>query len=252
MIKKFLPFLIFLSACSQNLDYSHIKVVRVIDGDTVKLENGESLRYIGLDTPESRIKKGGRFIYAPQPFAIEAKKLNQKLVENKYVRIEFDVVKQDTYGRLLGYCFVGNTLVNAKLIEEGFAVTYTIPPNVKYVDTFIALQRRARERKLGMWGVYETISAEDAPQYVNQIRTVRGKIKSARQTKKTIALNFDTNGKENVKIIIFENSYDAFRKRGIDPLQFYTGKTIEVSARIRQYQKYIELIVSNPEEITCF
>ncbi|MFA5271891.1 MAG: thermonuclease family protein, partial [Candidatus Omnitrophota bacterium] len=144
-MKKILPFLILLAACGQNYDYSHIKVVRVIDGDTVKLENGESLRYIGLDTPETRIKKGSRFIYAPQPFAIEAKKLNQKLVEDKYVRIEFDVEKKDVYGRLLGYCFVGNTFINAKLIEEGFAVTFTIPPNVKYVDTFIALQRAARK-----------------------------------------------------------------------------------------------------------
>ncbi|MFA6281168.1 MAG: thermonuclease family protein [Candidatus Omnitrophota bacterium] len=250
MIKIILPLLIFLSACTQNYDYSHIKVVRVIDGDTVKLENGESLRYIGLDTPETRIKKGSRFIYAPQPFALEAKKLNQKLVEGKYVRIEFDVEKQDVYKRLLGYCFVGNTFINAKLIEEGFAVTFTIPPNVKYVDTFVALQRSAQETKKGMWGVYETVSAQDSPKYVNQIRTVRGKISTSRQTKKTISLNFDTKGKENVKIIIFENSYDAFRKEGINPLQFYTGKTIEVSGKIRQYKNYIELIVSNPEEIS--
>lgn len=252
MIKRFLPFLIFLAACSQNYDYSHIKVIRVIDGDTIKLENGESLRYIGLDTPETRIKKGKQFIYAPQPFAIEATKLNKKLVENKYVRVEFDVEKTDVYGRLLGYCFVGNTFINAKLIEEGFAVTFTIPPNVKYVDTFIALQRAARKAKKGMWGVYETVSAEESPQYVNQIRTVRGKIENAHQTKKIISLNFDTKGKENVKIIIFENSYAAFRKKGIDPLNFYTGKTVEISGKIRQYKNYTEIIVSNPEEITFF
>jgi micrococcal nuclease len=252
VIKKILPFLIFLSACNQSYDYSHIKVIRVIDGDTVKLENGASLRYIGLDTPETRIKKGKQFIYAPQPFAIEATKLNKKLVENKYVRVEFDVEKTDVYGRLLGYCFVDNTFINAKLIEEGFAVTFTIPPNVKYVDTFIALQRAAREAKKGMWGVYETVNADETPKYVNQIRTVRGKIGSSHQTKKTISLNFDTNNKENVKIVIFDNSYDAFRKKGIDPLKFYIGKTVEVSGRIRQYKTYTELIVSNPEEITLF
>lgn len=250
MIKKLLPFLILLAACSQDYDYSHIKVIRVIDGDTVKLENGENLRYIGLDTPETRIKKNNRFIYAPQPFALDAKRLNQKLVENKYIKIEFDVEKKDIYGRLLGYCFVGNTFINAKLIEEGFAVTFTIPPNVKYIDTFIALQRAAREAKKGMWGAYETINAKDCPKYVNQIRTVKGRIKDSYQAKKFISLNFDTSGSEKVKIVIFENSYDAFRKKGIDPLNFYIGKTIEVSGKIRQYKQYTEIIVSNPEEIT--
>ncbi len=250
MIKKLLPFLIFLCACNQTCDYSRIKVIKVIDGDTVKLENGKNLRYIGLDTPEVRIKKGGRFIYNPQPFAIDAKRLNQKLVENKYVRIEFDVEKKDIYGRLLGYCFLGNTFVNAKLIEEGFAVTYTIPPNVKYVDTFVALQRAARKDKKGMWGVYETVSAEEAPQYVNQIRTVRGKINNSRQTKKFIALSFATQGKGIVRIIIFNNSSGDFYKKGIDPLKFYIGKTVEVSARIRQYNKYTEIIASSPDEIT--
>jgi DNA/RNA endonuclease YhcR with UshA esterase domain len=101
-----------------------------------------------------------------------------------------------------------------------------------------------------MWGVYATINADESPKYVNQIRTVRGKIASSRQTKKTISLNFDTKGKEKVKIVIFENSYAAFHKKGIDPLKFYTGKTIEISGKIRQYKNYTEIIVSNPEEIT--
>jgi len=125
MIRKiiFLGFLLILCACSQ--DYSSIGVLEVIDGDTIKLSNGRLLRYIGLDTPETRIKKDGQFIYSPQPFGEEAKEYNRKLVQGKTVRIEFDVQNKDKYGRLLGYCFVGDTFVNEKLIESGYAVLYT-------------------------------------------------------------------------------------------------------------------------------
>ena len=30
-----------------------VKVLRVIDGDTIELENGQKVRYIGIDTPET-------------------------------------------------------------------------------------------------------------------------------------------------------------------------------------------------------
>jgi micrococcal nuclease len=145
-------FFFLASACSP--DYSEIKVLEVIDGDTIRLSGGSLLRYIGLDTPEVRTKQGGRFVYDPEPFSLEATEYNRQLVEGKSVRIEFDIETQDKYGRLLGYCFVDDTFVNAKLIEEGFAVIYTFPPNVKYVDEFRKLQNEARNDQRGLWGIY--------------------------------------------------------------------------------------------------
>jgi len=243
-------FFIFVCSCAPNYDYSHIRVVKVIDGDTVKLENGENLRYVGLDTPEIKIKRNNRFIYSPQPYALEAKKLNENLVKNKIVRIEFDIEKTDKYNRLLGYCFIGNTLVNAKLIEEGFAVTYTIPPNVKYVDTFIKSQRLARKNKKGMWGVYETVSADNAIDYVNQIRTVRGVVSAGKHIKNGVILSLETKYKSPFKIMIFNNSIKYFTEKNIDPVNFYTGKTVEVSGRIRRYNQTAQIIASSPEEIS--
>ena len=117
-----------------------VKVKEVIDGDTVILESGEHLRYIGIDTPERE-----------QPFYQEAKELNQKLVEGKEIRIEWDVQKKDKYGRLLGYVYVGNRFVNAEMIKSGLANLYTVPPNVKHTDYFLKLQNEAKEKKLGIW-----------------------------------------------------------------------------------------------------
>lgn len=121
-------------------------VARVIDGDTIKLINGERVRYIGIDTPElHHPKKPVEYL------AKEAKDFNEKLVGGKVVRLEFDVEKRDNYGRLLAYVYVDDTFVNAELIEEGYAQLLTIPPNVKYADEFLRLQRKAREGNRGLW-----------------------------------------------------------------------------------------------------
>ena len=118
------------------------RVTRVIDGDTVVLEDGRHIRYIGVDTPE----KG-------RPYYAEAKRENERLVRGKKVRLEYDVEKTDRYGRTLAYVYANDIFVNAELVKNGYAMIYTFPPNVKYAKTFLALQEEARNQKRGLWGL---------------------------------------------------------------------------------------------------
>ncbi|MCU0641912.1 MAG: thermonuclease family protein [Candidatus Margulisbacteria bacterium] len=121
-------------------------VKRVVDGDTIKLVNGETVRYIGVDTPETKHPRK-----PVQYYGKEASAANKKLVGGKRVRLEFDVQPRDKYGRLLAYVYVDDIFVNAWLIENGYAQVMTIPPNVKHQDHFLKLQREARENKRGLW-----------------------------------------------------------------------------------------------------
>lgn len=126
----------------------HAVVQRVIDGDTVVLATGERVRYIGVDTPELHHPKK-----PVEAYAREAKEFNRRLVDGKAVRLEFDVERHDKYGRLLAYVYLEDgTFVNAELIRQGYAQILTIPPNVKYADLFLKLQRQAREAGRGLWG----------------------------------------------------------------------------------------------------
>ena len=121
--------------------------VRVVDGDTIELDNGEKVRYIGMDTPETKHP------YKPvEAFGYEASAANRKLVEGRRVTLEYDIEKRDRYGRLLAYVHVGDTFVNAALLARGYAQTSTYPPNVRYADMFSYIQRRAREVGKGLWG----------------------------------------------------------------------------------------------------
>lgn len=122
------------------------RVVQVIDGDTIEVElqgQRHRVRYIGIDAPEDTTTK--------EPFGAAATKKNRELVEGKTVLLEKDVSETDRYGRLLRYVWLGDLLVNAELVRLGYAQVTTYPPDVKYQDLLLDMQREAREAGRGLW-----------------------------------------------------------------------------------------------------
>jgi micrococcal nuclease len=130
---------------SKNTD--EVLVKKVIDGDTVELEGGTRLRYIGIDTPETVDPK-----QPVQCFGKEATAKNKELVEGKKVRLETDVSNEDRFGRLLRYVYVGETFVNEYLVKEGFARASSYPPDIKYQDKLSVAEKAARDLNKGLWG----------------------------------------------------------------------------------------------------
>lgn len=119
-------------------------VERVVDGDTIVIEGGQRVRYIGMDTPENTSKI--------ECFGHEAEERNRQLVENKVVRLEKDVSETDRYGRLLRYVYVDEIMINELLVKEGYALPATYPPDVRYQDLFHTAEVWARENEMGLWG----------------------------------------------------------------------------------------------------
>jgi len=117
-----------------------VTVVKVIDGDTIVIEGGSHVRYIGIDSPEA-----DEFYYA------EAKQMNAGLLEGKEVRLESDVTDKDEYGRLLRYVYAGDTLVNAEMVRQGCAWATAYPPDIKYQVYLEAMESEARQLKRGFW-----------------------------------------------------------------------------------------------------
>jgi micrococcal nuclease len=104
------------------------------------------VRLIGVDTPESKHPRK-----PVQAFGKEASAFTKQLVEGKDVRLEFDVQRKDKYQRTLAYVYVGDTMLNAELVRQGYAQVATFPPNVTYQELFLKLQREAREAGRGLW-----------------------------------------------------------------------------------------------------
>jgi micrococcal nuclease len=126
------------------------RVVSVVAGDTIDVQlDGQQVRvrYIGVNTPETKHPTEGQ-----EPCGPEASAANRRLVEGQTVRLELDVQAWDRSQRLLAYVYVGDVMVNAELVRQGYAQVATFPPNVRYVDQLRPLQQEAREAGRGCWG----------------------------------------------------------------------------------------------------
>lgn len=125
-------------------------VTRVVDGDTIIVDmdgTEERIRMIGIDTPESVHPDADRNV----EYGKVASGFTRDKLQDQNVILEYDVEERDRYGRILAYVWLDGEMFNKTLLQEGHAKVATYPPNVKYVDDFVALQEQAREKEKGVW-----------------------------------------------------------------------------------------------------
>lgn len=123
------------------------EVVSVVDGDTIHVmigDQGFSLRYIGVDSPED-----------PDPTAglgAEATARNRLLVAGKQVLLFKDTSETDTFGRLLRYVLLEDgTFVNLGMVSAGLAQARAYPPDTACRALFESAEEQARQASLGLW-----------------------------------------------------------------------------------------------------
>jgi len=122
------------------------EVVRVLDGDTIVLNNGERVRLIGVDTTEK-----SHPLKPVEYFSEEATQFTKRLLEGKKVKLEYGKERRCKYGRLLAYVYLlDGTFVNAEIIKKGYGFAYTKYP-FKYKDQFVSLEKEAERNKQGYW-----------------------------------------------------------------------------------------------------
>ncbi len=136
------------------------RVIKVFDGDTIQLDNGIHVRFIGVDTPESHqnlklerdVKKSGKSKKVLLSMGQKAAAFTETLLYGQRVRLEYDVEAHDKYNRTLAYVYLEDgTFVNQKIIQEGYAYPMTVPPNVRYAHQFKQWFDEARSQNRGLW-----------------------------------------------------------------------------------------------------
>lgn len=139
------------SACVKKEKY--YRVIEIHDGDTVSVITGsffgivnevERVRLTGIDAPE----------LTQEPWGGKAKEHLRKIIKEShwYVKIELDIQQRDRYGRLLAYLWdKEGKMINYLMVRDGYAMVYTVPPNVKYAELFLQAQKLARQEGRGIW-----------------------------------------------------------------------------------------------------
>ncbi|MBN1573968.1 MAG: thermonuclease family protein [Deltaproteobacteria bacterium] len=208
-----------------------VYVKEVIDGDTIVLSDYRTVRYIGIDAPES----GG--LKPVEYYGIEAKKINKKLTEGKEVRLEADLERTDNYGRTLAYVYVDDMFVNLRLVELGAAVALPYPPNLKHYGELSHKMEIARKEGRGIWADVNrwVIPAEDAGRHIGLSKTVVGRVKRTEDKGFGVFLNFGEDFSTDFTVFIPANNLQYFKDEGIgDPASKYRGKVVETTGTIRE------------------
>ncbi len=217
-------------------------VKKVFDGDTILLSNGQKIRLLGINTPEvagpnKQAEAGGE----------EAKAWLKKTLEQKKVRLEGDVEKQDKYRRSLAYVFTEDKQhINLELVRQGWAAVNIYPPNLKYVDTLLEAQLAAEKAGLGIWAdpayaprAFQTLSEANYKGW----KRITGRIASLKKTRKYSYLKFS----EQVTLRIENQSSALF-----PALQDYVGKNVEARGWVHKSKDSFSIQLQHPGELKVF
>jgi endonuclease YncB( thermonuclease family)/DNA/RNA endonuclease YhcR with UshA esterase domain len=229
------------------------RVKRVIDGDTIVLEDISStnVRYLGIDSPEVQSLDG-----PGDPLSEEARRINKNLVGGKKVRLEFDKERYDPYGRTLAYVFADGIFVNEQILRSGLAKALIIKPNDRYAERLRKAEKEAKDHRRGIWEDLSSleppegnsnfiINPSSATRYIDQRVVVRGKITKFRKSDKVLVLKME----DVLDIVIFPDNLSNFSFFNIIPEDYYLGKPVEVIGKIRMYRGRPNIIISHPISI---
>ena len=230
-------------ADSHSYDHgSRHRVVTVIDGDTVHLEEEGSLRLTGIQAPELQPLS--------EPFAIEAKELLEELILGREVILLSFGADRDRYGRLLAHLERDDGLwVQGALLTAGLVRVYTFPDNRARAAEMLALEQEARLHLRGLWQHpdYAIRQPEQTYDDIDTFQIVEGTVYQATKVRSRIYVNFDRDWRTDFTIRIERPALQLFSEADMDPLDLQ-GKHVRVRGWIRLLNGP-EIEVSHPEQI---
>jgi micrococcal nuclease len=260
------------------------KVSKIFDGDTVKLDNGETVRLIGVDAPETHHPE-----LPVQRFGEESAAFLAQLVQGAEVTLEIERDgPKDAHGRTLAYVWKGDLLVNAEMVRKGYAYAFTLYA-FRRRDEFMALETAARKAQVGLWHLslrdgrianlvnrYDQLSLEgrkrldedldrlvqaypaepqpppkpvswkEAEAKVGERVAAEGEIVAAYNSGKACFLNFHEDFRRHLSVVIFASDLPRFPR---EPEAFYKGKRLRVTGVVQMHEGRPEIVVEDPKQV---
>jgi micrococcal nuclease len=219
--------------------YDFYRVKAVYDGDTIVLEDGRKIRFLGINTPE--VQHGDKLADAGGD---DAKRWLIDKLKNTKVRLEVGTETTDKYGRTLAHLFTEKKEhINLQLVEAGLAAVSIYSNELFYVNELIRAQDRAEQAKLGIWGKPEyaaiPVGSLTETGHSGWTRLV-GKGAGVRKTRKSTYLEFTDTFEARI-----ENKWlDLF-----PDVNDYVGKTIEMRGWLSKSKGHFFMLIRHPSAI---
>ncbi len=219
--------------------YSYFKVDKVYDGDTVRLEDGRKIRFLGINTPEVK----HRYQVTEAGGEVAKQWLTGKLKDKK-VRLVTDVEQNDKYKRTLAHLITeSNEHINLQLVELGLAVVNIYPPNLLYVNELVEAGKRAEQATRGIWQQedYAVIPVDqlDKSGRSGWVRLM-GKVAAIRSSRKFVYLEFTD---------LFQARIEKKWLNLFPDIEHYRGKMLEVSGWLNKNRGGWSMLIRHPSAI---
>lgn len=219
--------------------YDFYRVKTVYDGDTVVLEDGRKIRFLGINTPEVQHRDkpadaGGD----------EAKRWLTDKLKNAKVRLEVGVEETDKYDRTLAHLFTEKKdHINLQLVAAGLASVSIYPPELLYINELVKAQDQAEQAKLGIWGRPEyaaipvgSLTEAGHPGWTRLV----GKVVNIRKTRKSVYLEFSPGFEARIE----SKWLDLF-----PDVNGYLGRNIEVRGWLNKNKGHLSMLIRHPSAI---
>jgi endonuclease YncB( thermonuclease family) len=238
------------------------KVAAVLDGETLKLADGRTVRLIGAKAPMPPLGWRGD---DPWPLVDEAKDALSALAFGKTVELRFGGLRQDRHGHLLAQVFVvdgGNRLwLQEQLLAKGLARVYSFADNRACIAELLAREKEARAKRLGVWASYvyrieQALDVQRLGRLIHSYQLVEGTVMAVGEGGGRLYLNFTPDWRSDFTVSVDRKDASAFAAAGIDLralagrrlrargfLAWRNGPTIEAT-----HPEQIELLPENPHE----
>ena len=228
------------------------EVVEVIDGDTLRLDDGREVRLVGIQAPKLPLGRAG---FEAWPLAEESRAALSELALGRQVGLGYGGRRIDRHDRALAHVYLldgageAGLWVQGALLEAGMARVYTFADNRSLIAEMLARERQARAGRRGIWAdrFYALRAPGRLARHVGSFQVVEGRVLEAAKVRGRIYLNFGEDWKSDFTVTLAPAVRRLFESEGIDPLD-YGGRRVRVRGWIKSFNGPM-IEVSHPEQI---
>lgn len=223
------------------------RVVEIVDGDTVVLDDGTEVRLVGLQAPKLALGRRG---FVEWPLADQSFDHLAEMVLGRQISLAYGGRRIDRHGRALAHLVRDDGLwIQAAMLSSGMARVYSFEDNRTAVEEMLAAERQGRSAGRGIWAhpFYAIRAVEDTDRLLDSFQIVEGVVLDAAEVRRRVYLNFGTDWRDDFTVSIAPENVRAFRAAGMEPLDL-SGRRIRVRGWL--YQRNGPMIdATHPEQI---
>lgn len=190
-------------------------VTEVVDGDTVRLEDGRQVRFTGIQAPKLPLGRPG---FRPWPLAAAAKAAMEKLSLGREASLGYGGRREDRYGRLLAQVFVDGAWLQGEMIRLGMARVYSFADNTACIAALLALEREARDARRGIWGLDWYAVQEAGPEVgpYGSFQLVEGRVAEVAVVRGRLYINYGQDWRTDFTVSAAPKARARFDREGFD------------------------------------